>query len=200
MKRFRQIFFLVIFLLFMNHLHAQKFDAGILAGLSTSQVDGDDLSGFNKAGFKAGGFVSRKLGGKAALVFEIEYIQKGSRKPVSADNEYFLMRLGYIEVPLLFNYYVGKKWNLEAGVAFAALVSSYEEDETGEILHAPEFNRLDYLIAIGANYFITSNFYFNIRYSYSIVPMRGKTENYNYRYFIGGQYNEVLAFTMGYVF
>ena len=198
--RFRQVFFLATFLLLMNHLRAQKFDAGILAGLSTSQVDGDDLSGFNKAGIKAGGFVSRKLGGKSALTFEIEYFQKGSRKPVNADNEYFLMRLSYIEVPLLYNYYVGKKWNLEAGIGVAALLSAYEEDQTGEILNAPEFNRFDYLIEVGANYFITSNFFFNIRYSYSIIPMRSKPDGYDYRYFLGGQYNKVLAFALAYVF
>lgn len=196
----RKFFFLSLFLLLLNQIHAQKFDAGILAGLSTSQVDGDDLSGFNKAGIKAGGFVSRKLGGKAALTFGIEYIQKGSRKPVNADNEYFLMRLSYIEVPLMFNYYVGKKWNLEAGFALATLLSSYEEDQTGEILHAPEFNRFDYLVAVGGNYFITDHLFFNIRYSYSIVPMRGKIEGYEYRYFIGGQYNKVLAFALAYVF
>jgi hypothetical protein len=198
--QYRQLFFLLVLFFFMQQLHAQKFDAGILAGLSTSQVDGDHLSGFNKAGIKAGGLVNRKLGNKTALQFEIEYIQKGSRRPVNADNEYFLMRINYIEVPLLFNYFLGKKWNLEAGIAFAALLSSYQEDETGEIENAPDFNRVDYLLCGGTNYFITDHFLFNVRYSYSITSMRAKDENYSFYYLTGGQYNKVLAFAFAYIF
>ena len=196
----RQIFLLLVLVCFSFTLHAQRFDAGILAGVSTTQVDGDNLAGFNKAGFKAGGFVSRKFGSKTALHFEIEFIQKGSRRPLNDNNEYYLMRLNYIDVPLLFNYYVGKKWNLEGGIAFSVLLSSYEETETGEIMNAPEFNRMDYLLCVGGNYFFTEHLFFNIRYSYSITPIRYKRENYSSFYFIGGQYNEVLAFALAYKF
>ena len=197
----RIIFFSLISFLFSSGIsRAQKFHGGILAGLSTSQVDGDHLSGFNKAGFKGGGLVNRKFGEKIALQFEIEFIQKGSRKPLNDNNEYYLMRLSYIEVPLLFSYYVGKKWNLETGVAFATLLSAYEEDETGEVLNAPAFNRNDYLICGGANYFFTPQLFFNVRYSYSISTIRTKDEYYDYYYFVGGQYNKVLAFSFGYIF
>jgi hypothetical protein len=196
----RIIFFLLVLFFCISKSSAQKFQGGILTGLSTSQVDGDHLSGFNKAGFKGGGMVFTKLGEKTALQFEIEYIQKGSRKPLNKDNEYYLMRLNYIEVPLMFSYYVGKKWSLEAGLAYATLLSSYEEDETGEIKNAPEFHKSDYLVCIGGNYFITPHFLFNVRYSYSITTIRPKNENYNYFYFVGGQYNKVLAFTLAYLF
>jgi hypothetical protein len=144
--------------------------------------------------------VNRKLGGKTAVQFEIEYIQKGSRRPVNDNNEYYLMRLNYIEVPLLFNYYLGKKWNLEAGFAFAALLSGYQEDEAGEVKNAPDFNKADYLFCGGANYFITDHFLFNVRYSYSVTSMRANDENYSYYYFTGGQYNKVLAFAFAYIF
>jgi len=194
------LFSFLILLSAASITQAQRFHGGILAGLSTSQVDGDHLSGFNKAGFKGGGLVNRKFGEKISLQFEIEFIQKGSRKPLNDNNEYFLMRLSYIEVPLLFNYYVGKKWNLEAGVAFATLLSAYEEDQTGEVLNAPEFNQNDYLVCIGANYFFTPQLYFNVRYSYSITTIRTKDEYYDYYYFVGGQYNKVLAFSLGYIF
>src|SRR5689334_21238513 len=82
--------------------YAQNFHAGLLAGISTSQVDGDNLAGYHKVGIKGGVFVNRQLSEKFALQLEIEFLQKGSRKPVDTiENTFFLMRLNYIDVPLL---------------------------------------------------------------------------------------------------
>ena len=178
----------------------QKFNAGLLAGISTSQVDGDHLSGFHKAGIKADGFVSRNMGEKFQAQFEIEYVQKGSRLPLNRDNEFYLMRLDYIEVPITINYRLGKKWSVEAGISFATLVSSYEEDQLGEITNAPPFHRADYLVCAGASYQVTDHIFVNARYTYSLTTIRPKEENYNYFYFIGGQFNKVLAFVLAYQF
>lgn len=190
----------VVFVFITAISYGQKFDAGLLAGLSTSQMDGDHLSGFHKAGIKAGGFVSRKISEKMNLQFEIEYIQKGSRLPVNDDNVYYLMRLNYMEVPLLANYQIGKKWSIEAGVAFAVLLSAYEEDQLGEVTNAPAFHHADYLVCAGGNYYITPHLLFNVRYSYSVTTIRPKDDHYTYFYFIGGQFNKVLAFTLAYKF
>jgi hypothetical protein len=196
-KRLLQ-FVLIVFV--AGSAYAQKFQAGILAGISTSQVDGDHLTGFHKAGIKAGGFVSRKISEKMEMQFEIEFIQKGSQLPVNDDNVFYRMRLNYIEVPVLVNYHFGKKWNIEAGVAFATLLSALEEDQQGVITNAPPFHRADYLVCAGGNYLITDHFIFNVRYSYSVTTIRPKDENYNYFYFIGGQFNKVVAFSIAYRF
>ena len=45
-------------------LKAQNFDAGIRGGLTATQVAGDRLTGYNKAGFLIGGFVRDKLLGR----------------------------------------------------------------------------------------------------------------------------------------
>ena len=182
-------------------VNAQHFNAGVLVGLSTSQVDGDNLAGFNKAGIKVGGFVNRKLGERCSLAFELEFIQKGSRKPLNQDdNTYYLMRLNYLEVPLLLNYQVGGKLKFEAGPSFAALISSYEEDQNGELKGAVEFNKFDYLINVGATYNISEHWFANARFSYSLGPIRKFTQGYVYSYYKNGQYNQVLAFTLGYQF
>ncbi len=134
------------------------------------------------------------------LQFEIEFIQKGSRKPLSDTSSFYLMRLNYLEVPLMLNYSVAKKWNIEAGFSFATLVSAYEEDQTGEITHSPPFHRADYLANVGGNYFITDHLIFNVRFSYSVASIRPKNENYSYYYFARGQWNRVLAFAFAYQF
>ena len=40
-------FLLFFFLTSVSWVFSQNFDAGILAGINTSQVSGDNLSGFN---------------------------------------------------------------------------------------------------------------------------------------------------------
>ena len=52
----------------------QDFKGGIILGLSTSQVSGDDLAGFNKAGLIFGGFTNRILSSRNSLQLEIIYI------------------------------------------------------------------------------------------------------------------------------
>ena len=42
-------------------IHAQNFGGGIILGLSTSQVGGDNLGGFNKAGLLVGAFVNNSI-------------------------------------------------------------------------------------------------------------------------------------------
>ena len=42
-------------------IQAQNFGGGIILGLSASQVGGDDLGGFNKAGLLAGVFANKAI-------------------------------------------------------------------------------------------------------------------------------------------
>lgn len=192
--------FFILFFFLAGVSSGQKFNAGLLAGLCISQVDGDHLAGFNKAGLTAGGFVNRKISEKMNLQFEIEFIQKGSRMPLNKDGFYFLMRLNYIEVPLLISHSVGKKWNLEAGGSFATLVSAHEEDQSGEITNAPAWHKVDYLVCVGANYMLSEHLILNLRYRYSVATIRPKNENYNYFYSYKGQFNKLFSFSLAYRF
>lgn len=196
-----KLFFIVaIVLLSALTSGAQKFSAGLSAGIVASQVDGDHLSGFNKVGIKAGGFVNRKITENFYLRMEIDFIQKGSRMPLSKDGIFYLMRLNYIEVPVTVGYHLGKKWSLDAGGSFATLVSTLEEDQVGEITNAPPFNRNDYLVCAGITYQLTDHLFFNALYSYSVSAIRPKNEAYDYFYSSVGQYNKVIAFSLSYQF
>src|SRR5258706_10632378 len=95
-----RIFFL-FFILITNLIYAQNFNAGLRFGIDGSQVNGDNLSGFNKAGIIAGAYVSRKFSDLISLQMEMVYIQKGSRKPTDMNNSYYRLRVHYIEVPVL---------------------------------------------------------------------------------------------------
>ena len=126
---------------------AQQFKVGLIGGIATSQVDGDTYAGYDKAGIFAGGFVSKKFSpaSKWTTLFEITYIQKGSRKiphPDKGDNTSYSLNLDYAEVPILLKYNFSakdssnngrNKFALEAGLAFGALVRSKEDDASGSL-------------------------------------------------------------------
>ena len=72
----RKKFALFIFFGFLiSNLQAQNFGGGIILGLSTSQVGGDDLAGFNKAGVLAGVFANKSISELLSLQMEMNYIQ-----------------------------------------------------------------------------------------------------------------------------
>ena len=109
-------------------LHAEGFEAGVRFGMCASQVDGDHLVGFNKAGLLGGITLSRAISERSSLNMEMIFIQKGSVKPTNTDdNTYYRMRLAYVEVPFLWRWSAGKRISFEAGPAFGVLVSSREE-------------------------------------------------------------------------
>ena len=90
------IFIIAIYCIFQNNSRAQEFNAGILLGLSTSQVSGDNLGGFNKAGLILGGFVNRDINSLLSLQIEMMFVQKGSSNP-KPENLLGEIHLDYIE-------------------------------------------------------------------------------------------------------
>jgi hypothetical protein len=48
----------LFFLLIPFIQQAQEFNAGLMAGIAPSQLDGDKFSGYNKLGYTAGGYVN----------------------------------------------------------------------------------------------------------------------------------------------
>ena len=125
----RKIF--IFFILFLNkYSSAQEFNAGVLSGLSTSQVSGDNLGGFNKAGIILGGFVNRKINTALQIQIEMMYIQKGSSNP-KPENLIGEINLEYIEIPILFSFNSSEDINLDLGLHISALIESYYEDLYG---------------------------------------------------------------------
>jgi len=196
-------FFLIISIFLYPVLSpAQNFRAGAFAGISTSQVSGDQLAGFNKAGLYAGGFVNTAMGEKWKVQMEISYIGKGSR-PTDADREFnpymIYPTLNYAEVPVLFIYKARPKINIEAGLAFGVLVYSREEDSFTEQGILRPYYKTEFSYIIGIDYFLTEKLSVNSRWDNSFLPIRkhasGQTHGLNL-----GQYNTVIAFSLRYHF
>ena len=99
-------FFLCCFIFASLFSTAQSFKGGILAGMTTSQYDGDTYSGFHRVGISGGGYVAHNISEKFSWQMEIKFIQKGSFQSANFDppSPKFDLRLNYVELPFFIKY------------------------------------------------------------------------------------------------
>jgi hypothetical protein len=180
-----------------------RFHAGLKAGLSTSQVHGDTYSGFNKAGLDGGLVLNGRINDKWSGQFEMLYIQKGSKHDgdiAQNDFTYYKMKLSYLEVPVVFQYYL-KNFSFELGPSFGYLISAKEYDLYGQLDDsASPFKPMEVAACVGFNYMVHRKIGMNIRYSNSVLPIRTFNRSGLTIPFDAGQRNNVLAFTLTYLF
>jgi hypothetical protein len=203
-------FALFIFCGFLiSNLQAQNFGGGIVLGLSTSQVGGDDLGGFNKAGLLAGVFANKSISPLLSFQMEMTYIQKGSNNPKMNDYEHKNVGrpdifLSYIEVPLLLQYKQSEFLKIEGGIQFADLINGYYNDSYGEITYSgtTPFIKNDIGLLLGMDYKFSGSFSLNTRISNSILPIGEEDYNHptTYNSTRKGKYNSVLSFAIHYNF
>jgi|TARA_B100001964_G_C14021163_1_gene503907 hypothetical protein len=204
--RFYRILAIVLLcgILTTTNSHAQSFGGGLIAGMSTSQVAGDMLGGFNKIGLLAGAYTSLKIKENLKLQFEIVYIEKGSRNPNMHEHnhpnsERIEINLSYIEMPLTVNLQQTENLGVELGIISAFNISATwnRPYEKNILAPNPQYKKYDLGVCAGINYHITDNIILNTRISNSIIPIRphvsGATNNWN-----KGQYNTVLSFAIHY--
>lgn len=204
-----KIIALYFFLLLSGTLYSQRFSAGLSGGITATQVGGDALGGFDKPGATVGGFVSTSFSKNWSAQFEILYVQKGSKGvgdslpypySTSSYGGYYLMSLQYLEVPLLLSYHY-KKFQVETGPSIGFLIGASETTLYKTENTLSTFSRLELAYSIGANYPLGKNFYLNLRFSNSVLPIRQPAGVVSYPSFIyTGQYNTVLLLSLRYYF
>ena len=87
--------------------HAQSFDGGLIAGVVTSQINGDGYAGFHQLGCTAGFFGRIPSDGPSSWQMELKYSLYGAHsdaKEVQWGLNPMSIRLHYVELPLLFRY------------------------------------------------------------------------------------------------
>ena len=188
-------------------MQAQNFGGGVVIGFSTSQVGGDNLAGFYKAGLLIGIFANKNISNLLKFQMEMNYIQKGSNNPKMNDSENPIdtedISLSYIEVPLILQFNQSEKLKLEGGAQIAYLIDGYYNDINGKM---PKYNNIspfinyDVGLLVGMNYEYSKNISLNTRISNSILPIgREDSENQNlYNSSRKGKYNSVISFALHY--
>lgn len=197
----KAVLFIFVFLFGLT-ASAQRFNGGAVVGMAASQVAGDTYSGFNKVGATGGFFINYKPFHHSAFQMEITYLQKGSRKNANAvkeDYDSYLLRLNYIELPLLYQYHIG--WfALEAGPSLGFFMSGYEETN-GQEVQADDFATVTFQLNFGVVFTVADDWKFGIRTNNSFTNLRNQTYTGNVaRLGTHGQFNDVLMFTFAYQF
>jgi len=176
-----------------------------MAGVAGTQVAGDSLYGFNKAGIFAGGFVNLQISEHSAFQMELEFFQKGSRENPDSANNYnqYLFRVNYIELPVLYQYIISKRFKVEAGPSLGFLVGYYEEYNYYEIKGGNRPANVTFQINAGLYIYLAKNLMFNIRTNNSMLNIRSDNATGDViRIFPGnyGQFNDCLVMSFIYQF
>jgi hypothetical protein len=192
----------ILFLLGISLLNAQEnsFRAGFNFGLVGSQIDGDGAVGFHKGGLVLGGLVNYPISQKASFQFEINYLNKGSKKlPTKNDPSFFAIRLNYIEVPLFLKI-EHNSIIYQFGMSYGRLINQRFFDEYGEYtpVQSGLFKRQEFAFHLGAGYRISSQATVHARYTRSIIPVRDFSLYVPTLGFIGGSYNTAIVISINY--
>ena len=193
----KKILFLSLFCLIALVSNAQRFEGGILGGFNGSQVAGDFTRGYHKPGALAGAYVQTDLSPVVYAAMEIKYSQKGSRKNPDSkkqDQTKYIMRLGYMDVPVYLGFRTSESISFLAGVSAGYLVHSSEWDNFGKFVPEDEkpFKDFDFQALLGTRYQLNNRIRFDLRFAYSFIPIRDLPVN-NLWYWRDNQFNNVIS-------
>lgn len=186
------------------------FYAGFIAGGNFAQVDGDNFAGYRKIGANFGGIGYVQFAKHVALSWEILYSQKGAKSDISRlsnliDSVYITkygITVNYAEIPVMINYFDKRKSHFGIGVSYSRLVSSTETLQTDPIyaidLTKYPFQKNNMDILAGAQLHLWKGLFLNIRFQYSLTPMRTNSPPGFSR--VQQQYNNLWTVRVMYLF
>jgi len=203
LRIFHRSVFLFLFILTVQQIHAQRFRAGVVAGLNASQIRGDDTGGYNKLGFVGGLRGIIVLTDRSDLSIELLYSERGSKndsqEPVDIE-----INLKYAEVPILFNY---KDWYVEdgnyyrvqasAGFSFSRLLDATSAGSTSKYINETgNFTDNDFSFVIGGEFFFNRHLALGFRWNSSFNKLF-KNDNARGKNSLRGYF---LSFRTAYIF
>ena len=181
-------------------VYGQEFSGGVVGGLSASQVDGDTYAGFNKIGVVAGGWVSHNIIANIDGQIELMYVGKGAfeTKNKISPPVYHNLRLHFIDLQVILNFNYRDNVVFNLGVEPEYLVFHKLQDEYGTVEDVGQpYNNLSMSAVVGVGYRLFDKFIFNVRYSYSVFPIRPHASNQTW-FLNRGLYNNCLTVTLFY--
>jgi len=162
---------------------------GVKGGMNVSSLSKDEGLDDQKSkiGFNAGVFANIPIAESFSIQPEVIYNDLGSkstRKTNFGGNEYkadYSTNLGYIAVPVMFQYNLIPNLYLEAGPEFGFLVSAKDKLKTStngntdnsmtSTLNKDDFQTFNFGIGIGAGYYFTQNLGLTARYTAGVTDI-----------------------------
>ena len=158
----------------------QTFKAAVVLGANASQINGDQIAGFDKLGLQGGLKVMVDINDKLEGSMELLWSQRGSSSKTRAFDP-FKIKLNYVEIPFMVGY---KDWlkddyyrmRFEGGISFGRLIDGKVETTIGD-LDVSEFSMNDISMLAGATYYSSEKVAFSMRYTHSINLLFNNARN-----------------------
>jgi opacity protein-like surface antigen len=174
---------------------------GVKGGVNIANFMGDD-AGSSKSfiGFNVGLFAEFKLSQKLYIQPELLYSGQGAKEDLTIEGINFdaTLKVNYINIPVMFKYYVVNDLSLEVGPYVGFLTSAKVKVESSfgsDTEDAKDFFKsTDFGIGIGFNYDVTQAIFLNARYSAGLAQI-GDTDTDD-----NDVKNSVLQFGLGFRF
>ncbi len=164
---------LMIWLLVASFVsRSQSFDGGMYVGLTSNQIDGDGLGGFNHTGVTIGFYTERAFAEKWTGRLELAYIWRGSRELESDTSNFYRTDLHQITLPLLAEYHFTSKISAEIGISGDLNIIATEENIYGDFEPEPPYADASLSGLFGVSYAVTETITIGMRSSYSLTPIR----------------------------
>ena len=198
--------FIVLIAVFalLGKAQAQSFNAGVIAGATFCQVDGEEYAGFHQLGFTVGPYANLPFGEYLSGQMELKYSLLGAHSSDKEVREYgynsYSLRMHYVEIPLMLRFNLGvfhvNFITLEAGASIDVLMRATENVMNG----GPEvttrrWSRISATANAGVHFDIAKNFGIGARFMYSVAPCRFTG---NPGWFYNQYYNKVIQITATY--
>lgn len=187
---------------------AQRFLGAVMGGMNISQIDGDEVFGYRRVGAHFGVAAILPLKNWDVTLETVFNMKGASQKPQyvydSLTGEYDV-RLNYVEIPVLVHYTDKKFIGGGVGFSYGRLVNAKEVEHGGNVppyADSVPFKKSDWNILVDAQIRIWQRLKFNVRFAYSLAPIRERTF---YPIQTGDpwtrkQYNHLITFRLVYVF
>lgn len=208
MKKTLSWLFAAVFVLVGLQTQAQSFTGGLLAGVVTSQVNGDGYGGFHQLGWTAGVFGRIPSDTPSSFQMELKYSLFGAHsdaKEVELGMNPMSIRLHYVELPLLWHYRLSElningvsfdRLSLEIGLSADFLIKGQQSANNEDLFDNDSWLFFSVTGNAGAQFDITERLGVNLRVMHSLTPCRinPKVALFSFQHY----YNFVLQATLVY--
>jgi hypothetical protein len=185
----------------------------IIGGINLSQVDGDQVYGFNRVGANVGFGGILPLGHHFSMSVEVLFDQKGSYRKIPPESDsianlpYYSLKLDYVKAPIMFHYEDRNTWTFGLGFSYGRLVGfkelEHNDKQEWDRPYITYKTKNDFDIIADIRFRLWKHLKLDAQYSYSLFKIRQRyydPDPGNQKPWIRNQYNNVITIRLLYYF
>ena len=168
MKKVTTIFSIAVMSLFFSTVNAQQA-VGIKGGLNMASLSG--FEGRSRISGHAGVFLHHTI--NRTWCFQPELLYSGEGQRYMSGGVERTLALGYLQLPLMIQYYPAPQVYFEAGPQFGLLLSAQDkvDNDEGQINAKDDFTQAQVALGLGIGYKATEQLILYGRYNFGLTDV-----------------------------